>query len=330
VSTAIAYEATRHGIPNPAPGAFEQLRRGVAYERDGFFIHQGGLAEGLWAVMSGFTASERADGDLRPWAERHFGARDIVELDHSPGEVTVTVWRPGIYWQDQLWQALDTNRREQRAAEQSLHILIAALNDLFLYVEPDGAGLDAYGPKTRELLILACTEVENLWTTFLRRTNLTPGPRGFSTNDYVKLRNPLHLTEFRVNLVPYQAVPVLNPFGDWDATTPTQSLAWYDAYNKAKHDRAAHLQLATILRCIEAVAANIVLHCVRFGPFGLFEQRTPLAALANHLFTVDLVDPDPRSFYVPAIEMPPNPNPNYVVWQSQSSTLPWRQRPLAL
>ncbi len=83
-------------------------------------------------------------------------------------------------------------------------------------------------------------------------------------------------------------------------------------------------------RASKGKGGQIVLHCVRFGPFGLFEQGTPLAALANHLFTVDLVDPDPPSFYVPAIEMPPNPNPNYVVWQSQSSTLPWRQRSLTV
>src|SRR3954452_14235629 len=117
MTSAIAYEATRHGIPNPAPGAFEQLRRGLAYERSGFFFHLAGVDEGLWNVMSGVTASERARGDLRAWTERHFGARHIVNLTHSPGEVTDPVWRPGIYWQDQLWQALSTDRRQQRAAE---------------------------------------------------------------------------------------------------------------------------------------------------------------------------------------------------------------------
>lgn len=330
MTSAIAYEATRHGIPNPAPGAFAGLRRGLAYERGGFFIHLAGAAEGLWNVMSGITVSQRADGDLQNWVEEHFGARDIVELAHAPGEVTDAVWRPGIYWQDQLWQALDTNRQEQRAAEQSLHLLVAGLGDLFLYVEPDATGLDAYGPKSRELLILACTEVENLWTTFLRRAGVPPSPRGYTTNDYVKLRDPLRLVEFRVRVIPYQAVPAIDPFSGWDVAAPTRSLAWYDAYNRTKHDRAANLGAATIRHCIEAVAANVVLHCVRFGPFGVFEQPTPLAALANNLFTVELVDPDPRSFYVPAIEMPASPNPNYIVWRSETSTLPWRRSPLVL
>lgn len=277
--TAIAYKTARHGVPNPAPGAFDSLQRGIAYEHEGFFFHLAGSADGLWPVISGCTASERAAGHLRTWVERHFGAHDVVELDHAPGEVTCAVWRPGIYWQDQLWQALDTNRHEQRAAEQSLQLLIEAMNHIFLYIEPDSGGLNAYGPKTRGLLILACTEVENLWTLFMGRANVKPTARGFSTYDYVRLRDPLHLREFRVTLVPYPKVPVLDPFGNWDASAPTQSLAWYDAYNRTKHDRSSYLQLATVRHCIDAVAANIVLHCVRFGPFGLFEQPTPLPPL---------------------------------------------------
>jgi hypothetical protein len=47
----------------------------------------------------------------------------------------------------------------------------------------------------RELLILACTEVEDSWSYFLRVAGKAATPRGWSTNDYIKLGAPLYLQE---------------------------------------------------------------------------------------------------------------------------------------
>jgi hypothetical protein len=293
---------TNPDLPGWVPGAFANQRRGLAYEIDGFFVHFYGQENGLRVVSSGLTATEPAAGDLETWATKVFGARDIRQLNADAGHVVNGAWRPGLYYLDQIWQALDTGPQEQRAAEQSLLLLVSALSDLFLYIEPEQAGLDAYGPKTRELLILACTEVEDLWTRYLRRAGRPTGARGYSTNDYVALLGPLHLAEYQLEVVPYANAPKVRPFATWQVAAPTQSLAWYDAYNKTKHDRSTHLSSATVARCIEAVAANVVLYCVRFSPYTLFGQTTPLASLATHLFSVELVDPDPSSFYVPLID----------------------------
>ena len=77
----------------------------------------------------------------------------------------------------------------------------------------------------RELLILACTEVEDAWSHFMRLANMPQGGRGWSTNDYVKLKGPLHLDEFELRLEPYPAAPAFRPFDGWDGIQPTQSLA---------------------------------------------------------------------------------------------------------
>lgn len=127
------------------------------------------------------------DGSLGDWIVDTFGASSPRHLDRPIGTVVDGVWRPGLYWESQIWQALDTNEMERRGAEQALYVLVEKLNDLLLYVEPEGPGLDAYGPRCRELLILACTEVENGWTQYMRRGHVTPSAQGYSTRDYVRL-----------------------------------------------------------------------------------------------------------------------------------------------
>ena len=68
---------------------------------------------------------------------------------------------------------------------------------------------------------------------------------------------------------------------------------------------------------------------VRFGPFPLFEQTTPLASLATHLFSVELVGADPTSFYVPLIDLPARPET--LGWgDSRDMTAPWTVDPLTV
>ena len=52
------------------------------------------------------------------------------------------------------------------------------------------------------------------------------------------------LTEFEIILPLYPWLDPIWPFRGWDASHPTQSLPWYDAYNAAKHDRESHFDKA--------------------------------------------------------------------------------------
>src|SRR6202035_1353110 len=104
-----------------------------------------------------------------------------------------------------------------------------------MFIEPDKDGLQAYSHKTRELLILASTEVENYWKQYLILASVPPQPNGnFTTNQYVRLRDSLFLREFQVNLPRYAKVDAARPFMNWDVSNPTRSIRWYDAYNKTK------------------------------------------------------------------------------------------------
>jgi hypothetical protein len=190
--------------------------------------------------------------------------------------------------------------------------------------------LTAYSHRTRELLILGCTEVENSWKHYMRlAATASVAGRDFTTRDYVKLLQPLFLSEFEVTLKPYRGVAPLRPFLDWDPASPTRSLLWYDAYNKTKHDRTTYFAEATLQSCFAAVAANIVLFCVRFGPFALFSSGT-LGTLIPHLFNIELMDCDPTTFYIPQLSLPSNWRSDLICVQSKERVQKWSTLPLRL
>ena len=154
-------------------------------------------------------------------------------------------------------------------SRQAIRNLCLDMLEIFRRVEPDGANAGViYGHEIRNLLALACMEVESSWKSILKANHYrsAPGrPPRFSTNDYVKLRDPLRLAEYEVRLVGYSSVPNFRPFSGWSVTDPTRSLAWYDAYNETKHDREANFRAATLLQMIHALGAAHVMMYAQFG-----------------------------------------------------------------
>lgn len=199
--------------------------RGCAYEHDTHFIHAYGDYTGLLHFTDGLaTVSEAKAGDLQHWISDHFGAEDIVEMDQDVGTVVEGVWRPGLYYLQETREALGGSDADLRSDESTLRILVERLDELLLYIEPSPSGLGSHSHRTRELLILACTEVENQWKRYLDLANYVGRGRNLTTADYVKLAPKLYLGEFAINLRPYEALEPLRPFQNWDAAAPTQSI----------------------------------------------------------------------------------------------------------
>jgi len=305
--TAVTYTNARTKIPGWVDTVHIDQQRGYAYESNGRFFHIYGRAQGLWVLSTGLTASEPTRGQsLATWIQSVFGGTDQEPMQTAPGEVITGVWRPGLYFKKEIHQALQLDEYTQRSAEQSLRILIEKLDEVLLYIDPSPTGLNTYSHKCRELLILACTEVENLWAQYMRIANASPTARTFTTNDYVKLLTPLHLREYSITCKLIRNSYSVAPFAQWNASSPTQSLSWYNAYNKTKHDREQYFSEATLENCIHAIAAVIVMFTVRHGPFSLVEGGSTLAGLFVQHFDISLANPDPRSFYVPAFDLPLN------------------------
>lgn len=301
----LTYRNTKTTIPNWINTLHIDQPRGFAYESDNHFIHIYSNDKGFYIISIGLTAIEKKKGDLRDWVRNRFGAEDIKELNLEVGHSLDGVWRPSLYFYEDTFQALNVTKLEMRLSEQALRLLVERLDEILLYIEPCEESLSTYSHKNRELLIISCTELENFWKSYFLKTN-TPAfnKKTYTTKDYVKLCEKLHLKEFQFSLKSYPAIPNIQPFKTWNSLSPTASINWYDAYNKTKHDRNTHFNQATLINCINAVVANLIIHCVKFSPFPMFEQSNTFSSLINQHFEAQLVNPDFQTFYLPKIELP--------------------------
>ncbi|MCG9288866.1 hypothetical protein MHJ87_00465 [Acinetobacter nosocomialis] len=328
----IFYENTKTTIPRWVNTLHESQPLGYAYETDTHFVHLYGRNTGLNIISVGLTAIEKKQGTLEDWAIRTFGATNIQPLKLPIGQSIDGVWRPSLLSSEDIQDALKIDMYEQRSAEQALRILLDKLDDIFLYVEPDQNGTQSFGHKSRELLILACTEVENMWVSLLNKAGATAtNGRMFTTQDYVKLLPKLCLGEFQVSFKNYN-VRKFQPFINWDVSRPTQSLIWYDAYNKTKHDRKNSFSCATLENVMDAITANIVMFCAKYGPFYLLNNNTTLSSLINQHFEIDLVNSDLSTYYIPKFSFPANIREDLFIFDPHQNghLVPWDVQPLTI
>ena len=213
----------------------------------------------------------------------------------GPGQYFRRMNRPAHYvggdLPDPEIDIVDHMDREQNhelsAAAQQLAILTENLNVLFLTVHPAGANLNTYGHAIRNLIILACTEVEAMWKGVMRANGVSH-PR-LNTNDYVKLNKAMRLNEYAVSLPMLPWIPESQPYVDWDATSPTDTLPWFNAYNALKHDREANFSQATLHHAINAVAACAIMFQAqgkRPPPGGYIFHKRPNWAVAEAYFSL--------------------------------------------
>lgn len=144
-----------------------------------------------------------------------------------------------------------------------LSVLVRQLAEICHVVHPTPETFHVYGHAIRNLLLLACMEVETHWRGVLVANGLQD--RRFSTTDYAKLHDPMRLSEYSVSFPSYPWLEPIFPFRGWDIARATVSLPWYDAYNAVKHNREAEFHRATLGRAFEAVSACAVMMAAQFG-----------------------------------------------------------------
>ena len=227
---------------------------------------------------------------LEEWIKKIFFATDIRPALYPPGQFFLRMWRPPGYVPR---EQLSPNIKVLMQSSIAVELLIQRMQDLFITVEPERRNLSVFGHRIRELLLLACMEVEAAWTGVLKQHKFIN--KRYSTNDYVKLLAPMCLADYEVTLRWYPDFPCFKPFGCWNDRRPTQSLYWYDAYNKTKHDRETNLQKATLVHAIHAVGGAVVMFCAQFG----IPQGERLTQSIYSMFNVYLVNDRPERAYIP-------------------------------
>ncbi|SRR5713101_3878112 len=153
--------------PNAKRGAdFKQEfnfphERGVAFYFDNTFFASG-VNEG--GSVHFLEVSHASLASLKVWIAKTFADTNPIESQYKPGTIYKRMYRPlasgGSFYRAIL---------QEKVTESfvSLHILLKKLEELFETVEPTEANLSAYGHKIREILLLACMEVESSWSAVL-------------------------------------------------------------------------------------------------------------------------------------------------------------------
>ncbi|ABD87715.1 hypothetical protein [Rhodopseudomonas palustris] len=200
-----------------------------------------------------------------PLAIEHHVDWEFVRLSLRPGQYFPRMARPADHkvtaspgfnpGTSAAWSYIQMNNGQ-------LFALVEQIEKVFRVVHPDPfQTMNVFGHEIRNLLMLAAMEVETSWRAILTAN----GSTGNSTNDYVKLLEPMKLDEYELSLQFYPWVGPIRPFAGWRTSHPTKSLPWYHAYNQVKHDRETHFSSATLRNALEALCGCFVMMCAQFG-----------------------------------------------------------------
>lgn len=228
----------------------------VAFENNDTFFASG-LNEGGNIHFERMSSSPSTT--LKEWIGKSFGDTESIESEYAPGTYYKRIWRP-LVCGGNLPKVNSQEKMNQSFI--ALKLLLNKLEKLFETIEP--TNLSAYGHRIREIILLASMEVESSWSAVLKENEYTRNDR-FTTNDYVKLLGPMFLDGYKLHLQSYPDFPAFMPFMNWDRDHPTESLKWYDAYNKTKHDHEDNIRLATLENAVHAVGAAVVMFHAQFG-----------------------------------------------------------------
>lgn len=145
---------------------------------------------------------------------------------------------------------------------RAFFIIQKDLLNLFEFVEPCNQNLKTISFRIHELLVRTCVEIEANFTAILKENGYNHV--GDLTRKDYKLVNITHrLSSFEVSLPVWNGVQKKRcPFKGWSNGAP---LDWYDAYNKAKHDRHTHFFEATFDNLLDAISGLVILLSAQFG-----------------------------------------------------------------
>lgn len=229
--------------------------------------------------------------DIKELIEKYyeFEIREKKKLDI--GWKYKHIWKPLM--NIHIERELDITQSELFHAKRDLGILIQKLQEILLFIEPSEDGLKAYSHKIRELLFLACSDLESTFKKYKFGKNER-------MNNYIEILKFVDLTKYKISLVGYAKPYKCSPFEKWNEKEPAKSLDWYDAYNKIKHNREDNFHFATLENCINAIAANLIMFAVRFSPTTLYNENDVCSNLARSALEYKIENS--KDFYIPVFE----------------------------
>lgn len=156
-------------------------------------------------------------------------------------------------------------RKEYLSHLRQLEFILDELKNVFRVIEPTMENKEAYGNTLRNIIILSCTEIDSMMSNILKSNGFTVKDDKYTTNQYIRLKAALRLDEYTLEFNEYEELGVFSPFSNWNEKSPTQSIPWYDVYNKIKHDRQTNMKLATMDIALASIVAYAILIFSQYG-----------------------------------------------------------------
>lgn len=251
---------------------------------------------GLPTLNLDFICDESDIHDIPDILVNYYETNPVNTREIEIGKAYFNIWKPGLN-SPSIPEQLGYNAIQKNRAKRDLSILVQKLQEILLYVEPTNEGLSSYSHKTRELLLLASTEVENCLRQYISDCNSDRA----KTNDYVNILDKVDLKKYKITFNGYSEVFSCKPFGLWKKEQPTQSIAWYEAYNKTKHNKDKYFNLATLENVLYAVAACVVMFCIRYSPQAIYSENDFYSNLIRNFIEVSILDISETDIYIPKI-----------------------------
>ena len=145
---------------------------------------------------------------------------------------------------------------------RQLEIILDDIVEVFKVVAPHYEQRNVYGHTIRNIIILACTELDARMQDILANNGVNPNRKYFEMKDYFKLKDPLKLDEYKLSFYRYGDLGTFSPFSTWENDG---QLYWYQAYNHIKHNREKHFAEAKLFNAINAVMAYAIILIAQYG-----------------------------------------------------------------
>lgn len=205
-------------------------------------------------------------------ASSHFGASaklTVEQIPITPGVYYPSVARP-TFQNPSVFINVELDRQidELRKVERELEILIDELEGCFQVASPDQRNLDVFGARFERIILLSCIGIEALFSKVLSDNGIPPKGRFYTTNDFVGLEGFLRLPEYAIEFPKYPWIAAREPYRGWQASEPSKSLPWYDAYNKLKHEKLLGSEAGSMRHSLDGICAYMALFLAVFGDGG--------------------------------------------------------------
>lgn len=154
------------------------------------------------------------------------------------------------------------NFQEYSNQLRQLEIILDDMAEVFRVVAPHYEQRNVYGHAIRNIIILACTELDARMQNILANNGVNPNRKYFEMKDYFKLNGPLKLDEYELSFNRYGDLRTFSPFSTWEND---KQLDWYQAYNHIKHNREKNFSEANLLNAINAIMAYAIILIAQYG-----------------------------------------------------------------